>query len=615
MAKHPKIRGGSVPLFAAIAQPNYVWTEHRSDNMDGTTGFPIDDGFEAAITVPASEADCDTPGGRFVRLHELMHARFTPDILKSKLISKPGDSDGIGRMMADASYMAAQIAEDVRLADIANKADIIPADIYLPADAMTAKNLPFQDPEMIERAMLYKHMASYGSPVENLIDSKSTTAFEALSGYDFRPETKKSLTDWAGKVDAILANDVLGPAERYDALAGATQLALTEVTKTRPLQYGGGDTPGSSGGTDGAVARSIAKVDEAMAEIDEALRREADRNEIRKNIEKAKIDEENATMPLAPDHRKSKNDEIRERHESRTRAINRAGKAIRAEAEAIKAQLLEETNIITRKPENLAEVKWQPAAMRYTAARLISATDAEIAKFVDDFDLMMFMQKKEASEYKPNTGLLMDSFCVDSLSGGWGEMLIRMAPLERNFKAIVKRRGVPSPDGPIPTFFNRWFSDKHLFQRLGRRLGGTVLLDVSGSMSWSHDMTLALIEATPAMTIAAYSSDKASTDFGRLTIIAKHGRLVSEDFVLHGPEGPFGGGHGGGNVVDGPALAWLAKQAEPRVWLSDGNVTGIGEGQTERLKKDVKRIMAIGKIRRTPHTAEVIRIFGGKPAE
>jgi hypothetical protein len=32
---------------------------------------------------------------------------------------------------------------------------------------------------------------------------------------------------------------------------------------------------------------------------------------------------------------------------------------------------------------------------------------------------------------------------------------------------------------------------------------------------------------------------------------------------------------GRGNVIDGPALRWLASQPGPRIWISDGRVTGV----------------------------------------
>jgi hypothetical protein len=34
---------------------------------------------------------------------------------------------------------------------------------------------------------------------------------------------------------------------------------------------------------------------------------------------------------------------------------------------------------------------------------------------------------------------------------------------------------------------------------------------------------------------------------------------------------------GGAKVIDGPALHWLAKQSHPRIWVSDGQVTGVND--------------------------------------
>ena len=33
---------------------------------------------------------------------------------------------------------------------------------------------------------------------------------------------------------------------------------------------------------------------------------------------------------------------------------------------------------------------------------------------------------------------------------------------------------------------------------------------------------------------------------------------------------------GGGNVIDGPSLRWLAEMPERRIWVSDMKVFGIG---------------------------------------
>ena len=35
----------------------------------------------------------------------------------------------------------------------------------------------------------------------------------------------------------------------------------------------------------------------------------------------------------------------------------------------------------------------------------------------------------------------------------------------------------------------------------------------------------------------------------------------------------------GGNVIDGPALEWLAEQSQTtKLWMSDGGITGISDG-------------------------------------
>jgi len=108
-------------------------------------------------------------------------------------------------------------------------------------------------------------------------------------------------------------------------------------------------------------------------------------------------------------------------------------------------------------------------------------------------------------------------------------------------------------------------------------LGGTILLDHSGSMSINEAQLQQLLHRSPLATIAAYSGgDYVDTDgwaAGHLTILAKEGRYAAKSVW------PM---FAGGNVVDGPALRWLAKQARPRVWISDGEVTAATLGTNEK---------------------------------
>ena len=55
---------------------------------------------------------------------------------------------------------------------------------------------------------------------------------------------------------------------------------------------------------------------------------------------------------------------------------------------------------------------------------------------------------------------------------------------------------------------------------------------------------------------------------------------------------------GGGNIVDGPALDWLATQAEPRIWISDGAVTGIDDVDHAVLSAEALRAQMTGRVRR-----------------
>lgn len=184
----------------------------------------------------------------------------------------------------------------------------------------------------------------------------------------------------------------------------------------------------------------------------------------------------------------------------------------------------------------------------------------------------------------------------------WGAMEARVAPMVRSSRPVNRARGVAAPDGAIPSRMHRWFGDRHVFERVGRRPGGTLLIDISGSMSWAHEQTQDLIERIPAMTVAVYSGH---TKDGHLTIIARSGRVVASGFNARA----FG--HGLSNVVDGHALAWLARQPKPRVWFCDGRVTGIGDSMAGDLSRDAERLQRLGGIIRTTDIGEVMKILTG----
>ena len=118
----------------------------------------------------------------------------------------------------------------------------------------------------------------------------------------------------------------------------------------------------------------------------------------------------------------------------------------------------------------------------------------------------------------------------------------------------------------------RWVVDGAIFRRRARRRSGTLLIDSSGSMSLDAAALDALLRATPPGTrVAVYSG---SEDRGTLRIVAQGARRAAAEH-LRTP--------GRGNIVDLPALEWLARQPAPRVWVTDGGVTGIGDRPSSEL--------------------------------
>ena len=163
--------------------------------------------------------------------------------------------------------------------------------------------------------------------------------------------------------------------------------------------------------------------------------------------------------------------------------------------------------------------------------------------------------------------------------GHWGEMQIHEPALTVNLQGRLKqgRKYRPADFGYNPKFINRWCSDKKIFKQKQHVLGGTILIDASGSMSFSGQDILDIMELLPAVTIAMYNGGGATGD---LRIIARNGMRVTEEQLDEWS--------GRGNVVDGPALHWLATMPERRIWVSDMYIFGAyGDTSGFNLMKDV----------------------------
>ena len=149
--------------------------------------------------------------------------------------------------------------------------------------------------------------------------------------------------------------------------------------------------------------------------------------------------------------------------------------------------------------------------------------------------------------------------------GKWGTMQIWEPPLPVNLAGRLNAgRNYRAQDyGYVPKYINRWCIDKKIFKQKQRVLGGTILIDASGSMMFDGKDILEIMSSLPGVTIAMYNGYGWTGD---LRIIAKNGRRVDEKYLDTYS--------GGGNVVDGPALEWLATQSPRRIWVSDMKVFG-----------------------------------------
>jgi hypothetical protein len=158
---------------------------------------------------------------------------------------------------------------------------------------------------------------------------------------------------------------------------------------------------------------------------------------------------------------------------------------------------------------------------------------------------------------------------------------------------LKRRNWRPSGEGSVMRYIHRGPIDGRIFRRSSSSRGGTVLIDTSGSMSLDADDLVEIVAAARgAVQVAIYSG---RGDEGELRLVARNGLRVAE-----GDLEPFGKG----NIVDLPALEWLARQRGPRIWISDGKVSGIGDRSSEELRDQCDTVCSRSRIRRAAKVKE-----------
>jgi hypothetical protein len=184
----------------------------------------------------------------------------------------------------------------------------------------------------------------------------------------------------------------------------------------------------------------------------------------------------------------------------------------------------------------------------------------------------------------------------------WGTMRIVKPPLEQ--RPVPHKKTLQetlSETGIIMKHPHRLLTDKKIFTDKRKVLGGTLLIDVSGSMVITEYELDKLLDIAPLLTVALYTSEFYTYFSGMLVIVAEKDRRCSREKLT------FYTGYG--NVIDGPALRWLADQEHPRIWVSDGIVTGLGDLNNPELSKEAYSIVRDANILRIANLATAIDWF------
>lgn len=187
----------------------------------------------------------------------------------------------------------------------------------------------------------------------------------------------------------------------------------------------------------------------------------------------------------------------------------------------------------------------------------------------------------------------------------WGKMTMRTANFTKRIpgKLLARSKFKGSDEGTTPRYIHRLPLDRKIFGRKKRSPGGSVLIDDSGSMGFETADIDAIMRAAPAVTVAAYSARYSMS--GELVILGQDGKFadVTAD--------PTARPDGSNNLVDYPALQWLAEQPKPRIWVSDTQITLEG-GSLREAYMQVYEICRDKQINIVPDVEAARAVFEGK---
>lgn len=208
-------------------------------------------------------------------------------------------------------------------------------------------------------------------------------------------------------------------------------------------------------------------------------------------------------------------------------------------------------------------------------------------------------EKEGDKSGNPHTGI------TPSEHGGasrWADLRVERVPMPKVLHGAIGKKRIATNMGRRPRRLHRLMTDpaKRVFDRTTRGSGGMVIIDASGSMSFTESQIAEIIAHAPGCTVAIYS-DRNKQDGANFWVVADKGRMVE---TLSGI--PYGHGNG----VDYPAIVWGVENRKhknaPLVWVTDGGVCGYNDGYSDLLAIQCLTYAMKNRYIIVPHIEEAI---------
>lgn len=184
----------------------------------------------------------------------------------------------------------------------------------------------------------------------------------------------------------------------------------------------------------------------------------------------------------------------------------------------------------------------------------------------------------------------------------WAELRVERVPLPKMLKGTIGKKRVATNMGRRPRRMHRLLTDPamRVFDKKIKGSGGMVIIDASGSMSFTEEQIEKIISYAPGCTVAIYS-DKNRNTGSNFWVVADKGKMV---------ESLSGIDYGYGNGVDYPAIVWGVENQKhknaPLVWITDGGVCGAMDGWSDLLSMQCLTYATKNNYIIVPHIEEAL---------